>query len=124
MKHEAQNKILISLVILVLLAWGAVNAAAQDAAQEKVKVTGIITTHTTSPTGHSMTLQTAKGSSTVLLGSDVTVQDSGFWMPEKRYYTSALTPGLEVTVEGVSSDDGKTINAKKITLDGLDDKDR
>lgn len=81
------------------------------------KVQGMITTRT----GETLIVKTANGNVTVVLTDDtMTKDDRGLFGLEKQQMSSAvLIPGLKVSVDGTSGDQGRFI-AKTITVDGDD----
>ena len=103
-----KNTIAASLMALFFLA--SVSAFGQ-------KVQGMITTRT----GETLIVKSGGTNVTVVLTDDTkTKDDRGLFGLEKQYMSSVvLIPGLKVSVDGTSDDQGRVI-AKTITVDGDD----
>jgi OmpA-OmpF porin, OOP family len=103
-----QKKIAASLMALVVL-------AAIPAFGAEVK--GIITTRT----GETLVVSSAQGTTTVVLTDNTITRDKkGLFGLDKQHLSSVvLIPGLKVSVNGVTDDQGRLV-AKTITTDGDD----
>lgn len=101
-----------SLMALFLLA----SAAAFGASGDKAKAKGMIT----SRTGETLILKNADGNTTVVLDDSTKVQHpKGLGLRKKQASAAVLIPGLKVSVDGVSDDQGQIV-AKTITFDRND----
>jgi len=106
-----QRKV-IGLALMAVLFLGSALAFGQ-----KVNVKGMITGRG----GETLTVKGAEGTSTVVLTDDTrTVDKRGLFGLEKQQLSSVvLIPGLKVSVDGTTDDQGRII-AKTITTDGDD----
>jgi outer membrane protein OmpA-like peptidoglycan-associated protein len=106
-----------TLGILILL--GSLSSAFvfSAAAQEKAKVKGMIVTRT----GETLIVKANGSNTTVVLTDDTTTKDDkGLFGLDKEIMSNAvLMPGLKVSVDGTSDDQGRVV-AKTITVDGDD----
>jgi OmpA-OmpF porin, OOP family len=86
-------------------------------AQDKVKVKGLITTHT----GETVVLKTSEGTTvTVVLDEDTKVQQpKGLGLRKERVSAAMLIPGLKVSVDGTRRDSTHVL-AKSITFHKVD----
>jgi OmpA-OmpF porin, OOP family len=86
-------------------------------AQDKVKVKGLITTHT----GETIVLKTSEGTTvTVVLDEDTKVQQpKGLGIRKERVSAAMLIPGLKVSVDGTRQDSTHVL-AKSITFHKVD----
>jgi outer membrane protein OmpA-like peptidoglycan-associated protein len=84
---------------------------------DKTQVKGMINTRT----GETLIVQSGGQNTTVVLTDETkTKDDKGLFGLDKQYMSSAvLVPGLKVTVDGYSDDQGRVV-AKTITVDGDD----
>ena len=103
----------VTLTAIFLLA----SVSAFGAGGDKAKAKGMITART----GDTLIVKSAKGSTTVVLTDATTTKDDrGLFGLEKQHMSNVvLIPGLKVSVDGVSDDQGRVI-AKTITVDGDD----
>ena len=103
----------VTVAAIFLLASVSVFGASGDKATAK----GMITTRT----GETLIVKSAEGSTTVVLTDDTTTKDDrGLFGLEKQHMSNVvLIPGLKVSVDGMSDDQGRVI-AKTITVDGDD----
>jgi OOP family OmpA-OmpF porin len=87
------------------------------AGQEKAKVKGIIMGRT----GETLVVKTDSGNTTVVLTDDTTTRDKRglFGLDKTIMSNSVLIPGLKVSVDGTTDDQGRVV-AKTITADGDD----
>jgi outer membrane protein OmpA-like peptidoglycan-associated protein len=71
--------------------------------------------------GETMVVQTSEGKTTVVLADDTRTKDNTglFGLDRKELSQVVLIPGLKVSVDGVSDDQGR-VAAKTITVDGDD----
>ena len=108
-----KKAVVVNLLALFFLA----SASAFGAAGEKTKVEGMINTRG----GETLVVQTADAEVTVVLTDDtVTKDDKGlFGLQKQRLSSAVLIPGLKVSVDGVTDDQGRVV-AKTITVDGDD----
>jgi outer membrane protein OmpA-like peptidoglycan-associated protein len=100
-------------MILLLASLGAFGSS-----DEKAKVKGMII----SRAGETMVVQNSEGSKiTVVLADDTRTKDNTglFGLDRKELSHVVLIPGLKVSVDGVSDDQGR-VAAKTITVDGDD----
>ena len=102
-----------SLMTLCFLA----SVSAFGASGDKTNVKGMIT----SRTGETLIVKSAAGSTTVVLTDDTTTRDKkGLFGLDKQHLSSVvLVPGLKVSVDGTSDEQGRVV-AKTITTDGDD----
>ncbi len=102
-----------SLMTLCFLA----SVSAFGASGDKTNVKGMIT----SRTGETLIVKSADGSTTVVLTDDTTTRDKkGLFGLDKQHLSSVvLVPGLKVSVDGTSDEQGRVV-AKTITTDGDD----
>jgi OmpA-OmpF porin, OOP family len=102
-----------SLMTLFFLA----SVSAFGASGDKANVKGMIT----SRTGETLIVRSAAGSTTVVLTDDTTTRDKkGLFGLDKQHLSSVvLVPGLKVSVDGTSDEQGRVV-AKTITTDGDD----
>lgn len=93
------------------------SAAAFGASGDKAKVQGMII----SRAGETMVVQNSEGKTTVVLGDDTRTKDNTglFGLDRTELSPTVLIPGLKVSVDGVSDDQGR-VAAKTITVDGDD----
>src|SRR5215813_14232864 len=91
--------------------------AAFGATGDKAKVQGMII----SRAGETMVVQTPEGKTTVVLADDTRTKDNTglFGLDRTELSHVVLIPGLKVSVDGVSDDQGR-VAAKTITVDGDD----
>ena len=82
-------------------------------AQDKVKVKGLITTHT----GETIVLKTSEGTTvTVVLDEDTKVQQpKGLGLRKEKVAAALLIPGLKVSVDGTRQD-STHVRAKSVTF--------
>jgi len=108
-----KKAVVVNLIALLFLA----SAAAFAAAGEKTKVEGMIY----SRSGETFVVKTAEAEVTCVLTDDTYTKDNVglFGLEDKKISTAALIPGLKVSVDGVTDDQGR-ITAKTITVDGDD----
>src|SRR5215472_5076221 len=92
-------------------------AAAFGASGDKAKVQGMII----SRAGETMVVQNPEGKTTVVLADDTRTKDNTglFGLDRTELSHVVLIPGLKVSVDGVSDDQGR-VAAKTITVDGDD----
>src|SRR5262244_1123367 len=107
-----QKKFVVTLVTLFFV----LSLAAFDAAGDK-EVKGMII----SRTGETMVVENSEEKTTVVLGDDRRTKDNVglFGLDRKELSSVVLIPGLKVSVDGVSDDQGR-VAAKTITVDGDD----
>ena len=107
-----RKTIVVSLMALVFLA----SLAAFGASGDKAKVKGMII----SRTGETLIVKTSEGNVTVILADDTRTKDNVglFGWGRKEMSSVVLIPGVKVSVDGVSNDQG--VAAKTITVDGDD----
>jgi outer membrane protein OmpA-like peptidoglycan-associated protein len=110
MQRKTMAASLMTLFFLALL-------TAVGASGDKAKVQGMII----SRAGETMVVQTSEGKTTVVLDDDTRTKDNTglFGLDRKELSHVVLIPGLKVSVEGVSDDQGR-VAAKTITVDGDD----
>jgi len=108
-----RKTIVMSLMALVFLA----SLAAFGAAGDKAKVKGMII----SRTGETLIVKSSEGNVTVILADDTRTKDNVglVGLDRKELYYAVLIPGVKVSVDGVSDDQGR-VAAKTITVDGDD----
>jgi len=106
-----RKQIAVSLMTLFFVA-----SLAFGAAGDKAKVKGMII----SRTGETLTVKTTEGNVTVILADDTRTKDNVglFGLDRKEMSSVVLIPGVKVSVDGVSNDQG--VAAKTITVDGDD----
>ena len=99
--------------LMALLFLASVFAVGDD----KAKVKGLINTRT----GETLIVQSGGQNTTVVLTDDTKTRDrKGLFGLDKQQISSAvLIPGLKISVDGVSDDQGRIV-AKTITVDGDD----
>lgn len=104
---------IVSLIGLLLL----MSATAFAGSGDKAKVKGMISGRT----GETLIVKSADGNVTVVLDDNTKTQDRKglFGLDKKQMSSVVLIPGLKVTVEGTSDDQGRIL-AKTITTDGDD----
>src|SRR6201987_1436020 len=87
------------------------------ASGDKAKVKGMINTRT----GETLIVKSADGNTTVVLTDDTTTRDRKglFGLDKQQMSNAVLIPGLKVSVDGTSDDQGRVV-AKTITVDGDD----
>jgi outer membrane protein OmpA-like peptidoglycan-associated protein len=92
------------------------SVGAFGAAGDKAKVKGMIIART----GETLVVKTTEGNVTVVLADDTRTKDNVglFGWGRKEMSSVVLIPGLKVSVDGVSNDQG--VAAKTITIDGDD----
>src|SRR6201993_4770537 len=108
-----RKTIIVSLMTLFFLA----SLTAFGASGDKAKVQGMII----SRAGETMVVQNPEGKITVVLADDTRTKDNTglFGLDRKELSHVVLIPGLKVSVDGVSDDQGR-VAAKTITVDGDD----
>jgi OmpA-OmpF porin, OOP family len=108
-----RKTIVVSLMTVLFVTW----AVAFGAAGDKAKVKGMII----SRAGETMVVQNTEGKTTVVVGDDTRTKDNIglFGLDRKELSHVVLIPGLKVSVDGVSDDQGR-VAAKTITVDGDD----
>ena len=108
-----RKTIVVSLMAFVFLA----SLAAFGASGDKAKVKGMII----SRTGETLIVSTSDGKVTVVLADDTRAKDNVglFGWGRKELSSVVLIPGVKVSVDGVSDDQGR-VAAKTITVDGDD----
>src|SRR5215831_8339535 len=108
-----RKTILLSPMTLFFLA----SLTAFGASGDNAKVQGMIIARA----GEMMVVQNSEGKTTVVLGDDTRTKDNVglFGLDRKELSHVALIPGLKVSVDGVSDDQGR-VAAKTITVDGDD----
>jgi OmpA-OmpF porin, OOP family len=108
-----RKTIVMSLMTLLFL----VSLTAFGASGDKAKVQGMII----SRAGETMVVQNSEGKITVVLDDDTRTKDNTglFGLDRKELSHVVLIPGLKVSVDGVSDDQGR-VAAKTITVDGDD----
>jgi outer membrane protein OmpA-like peptidoglycan-associated protein len=108
-----RKTIVVSLMALVSLS----SLAAFGASGDKAKVQGMII----SRAGETMVVKTSGGNMTVVLADDTRTKDNTglFGIDRKEMSSVVLIPGVKVSVDGVSDDQGR-VTAKTITVDGDD----
>jgi OmpA-OmpF porin, OOP family len=108
-----RKAIVASLTTLFFLA----SLTAFGASGDKAKVQGMII----SRAGETMVVQNSQGNTTVVLGDETRTKDNTglFGLDRKELSHVVLIPGLKVSVDGVSDDQGR-VAAKTITVDGDD----
>ena len=106
-----RKQIEVSLMTLFFVA-----SLAFGAAGDKAKVKGMII----SRTGETLIVKTSEGNVTVILADDTRTKDNVglFGWGRKEMSGVVLIPGVKVSVDGVSNDQG--VAAKTITVDGDD----
>jgi len=110
--HRNQKTIVASVIAVCLLA----AVSAFGASGEKAKAKGMII----SRTGETLIVTTPGGKVTVVLDDSTKVQQpKGVGIRKKQVSAAVLIPGLKVSVEGVSDDQGRIV-AKSITFDSND----
>ena len=107
-----RKTIVVGLMALVFLA----SLSAFGASGDKAKVKGMII----SRTGETLIVKTSEGNVTVILADDTRTKDNVglFGWGRKEMSSVVLIPGVKVSVDGVSNDQG--VAAKTITVDGDD----
>ena len=107
-----RKTIVVGLMALVFLA----SLAAFGASGDKAKVQGMIIART----GETMVVKTSGGNMTVVLADNTRTKDNTglFGIDRKEMSSVVLIPGVKVSVDGVSNDQG--VAAKTITVDGDD----
>jgi outer membrane protein OmpA-like peptidoglycan-associated protein len=108
-----RKTIVVSLMALVFLA----SLAAFGASGDKAKVEGMII----SRAGETMVVRSSAGKVTVVLADDTRTKDNTglFGWGRTEMSNVVLIPGVKVSVDGVSDDQGR-VTAKTITVDGDD----
>ena len=108
-----RKAIVVSLATLFFMA----ALTAFGASGDKAKVQGMII----SRAGETMVVQNSEGKITVVLGDETRTKDNTglFGLDRKELSHVVLIPGLKVSVDGVSDDQGR-VAAKTITVDGDD----
>jgi len=108
-----RKAIVVSLAALFVMA----ALTAFGASGDKAKVQGMII----SRAGETMVVQNSEGKITVVLGDETRTKDNTglFGLDRKELSHVVLIPGLKVSVDGVSDDQGR-VAAKTITVDGDD----
>jgi OOP family OmpA-OmpF porin len=106
-----------TIVVSLMTVLFVTSAVAFGAAGDKAKVKGMII----SRAGETMVVQNAEGKTTVVVGDDTRTKDNIglFGLDRKELSHVVLIPGLKVSVDGVSDDQGR-VAAKTITVDGDD----
>ena len=107
-----QKTIVVSLMTVLFVT----SVAAFGAAGDK-EVKGMIIARA----GETIVVQSSEGKTTVVLGDDTRTKDNVglFGLDRKELSHVVLIPGLKVSVDGVSDDQGR-VAAKTITVDGDD----
>jgi outer membrane protein OmpA-like peptidoglycan-associated protein len=105
--------IVVRLMALLLLT----SVSAFGASGDKAKAKGMINTRT----GETLIVKSADGDVTVVLTDDTTTRDRKglFGLDKQQLSNAVLIPGLKVSVDGVSDEQGRVV-AKTITVDGDD----
>jgi outer membrane protein OmpA-like peptidoglycan-associated protein len=108
-----RKTIAVSLMACFFLA----SLAAFGASGDKAKVQGMII----SRAGETMVVQNSEGKTTVVLADETRTKDNTglFGLDRTELSHVVLIPGLKVSVDGVSDDQGR-VAAKTITVDGDD----
>src|SRR5262249_1885441 len=108
-----RKTIVVSLMTVLLVT----SVAAFGAAGDKAEVKGMIIARA----GETMVVQNPEGKTTVVLADDTRTKDNIglFGLDRKELSHVVLIPGLKVSVDGVSDDQGR-VAAKTITVDGDD----
>jgi OOP family OmpA-OmpF porin len=108
-----RKTVVLSLMTLFFVA----SVAAFGASGDKTKVQGMII----SRAGETMVVQNSEGKTTVVLADDTRTKDNVglFGLDRIELSHVVLIPGLKVSVDGVSDDQGR-VAAKTITVDGDD----
>jgi OmpA-OmpF porin, OOP family len=108
-----RKTMVVSLMTLFFLA----SLTAFGASGDKAKVQGMII----SRAGETMVVQTSEGKITVVLADETRTKDNTglFGLDRQELSHVVLIPGLKVSVDGVSDDQGR-VAAKTITVDGDD----
>ena len=108
-----RKTIVVSLMGLVFLA----SLAAFAASGDKAKVKGMIIARA----GETMVVKTSEGNVTVVVTDNTRTKDNTglFGLDRKELSQVVLIPGLKVSVDGVSDEQGR-VTAKTITVDGDD----
>src|SRR6201988_446051 len=108
-----RKTVVVSLMTVLFLT----SVAALGASGDKAKAKGMITTRT----GQTLIVKSSDGNTTVVLTDDTKTRDrKGLFGLDKQQISSAvLIPGLKISVDGVSDDQGRIV-AKTITVDGDD----
>jgi outer membrane protein OmpA-like peptidoglycan-associated protein len=108
-----RKTIVVSLMALVFLA----SLAAFGASGDKAKVKGMIIARA----GETMIVKTSEGNVTVVVTDDTRTKDNVglFGWGRKEMSNVVLIPGVKVSLDGVSDDQGR-VAAKTITVDGDD----
>lgn len=106
-----------TIVVSLMTLFFAASVAAFGASGEKAKVRGMII----SRAGDTMVVQNSEGKTTVVLADDTRTKDNVglFGLDRIELSHVVLIPGLKVSVDGVSDDQGR-VAAKTITVDGDD----
>jgi OmpA-OmpF porin, OOP family len=108
-----RQTMVVSLITLFFLA----SLTAFGASGDKAKVQGMII----SRAGETMVVQNSEGKMTVVLADETRTKDNTglFGLDRQELSHVVLIPGLKVSVDGVSDDQGRVV-AKTITVDGDD----
>jgi outer membrane protein OmpA-like peptidoglycan-associated protein len=108
-----RKAIVVSLATLFFMA----SLTAFGASGDKAKVQGMII----SRAGETMVVQNSEGKMTVVLADETRTKDNTglFGLDRQELSHVVLIPGLKVSVDGVSDDQGRVV-AKTITVDGDD----
>src|SRR5256884_1749444 len=108
-----RKTMLVSLMTLFFLA----SLTAFGASGDKAKVQGMIM----SGAGETMVVKNSEGKITVVLADETRTKDNTglFGLDRQELSHVVLIPGLKVSVDGVSDDQGR-VAAKTITVDGDD----
>ena len=106
-----------TIVVSLMTVLFVTSVAAFGAAGDKAKVKGMII----SRAGETMVVQNSEGKITVIVADDTRTKDNTglFGLERKELSHVVLIPGLKVSVDGVSDDQGR-VAAKTITVDGDD----
>jgi OOP family OmpA-OmpF porin len=112
--NTSRKTIVANLMALCLLASLAAFGASGD---DKAKVKGMII----SRTGETLIVKTSEGNVTVVLTNDTRTKDNVglFGWGRKEMSNVVLIPGVKVSVDGVSEEQGRVV-AQTITVDGDD----
>jgi len=106
-----------TIVVSLMTVLFVTSVATFGAVGDKAKVKGMII----SRTGETMVVENSEEKTTVVLGDDRRTKDNVglFGLDRKELSSVVLIPGLKVSVDGVSDDQGR-VAAKTITVDGDD----
>src|SRR5438477_8569409 len=107
-QHMQRKQIAVSLMTLFFVA-----SLAFGAAGDKAKVKGMII----SRTGETLTVKTTEGNVTVILADDTRTKDNVglFGLDRKEMSSVVLIPGVKVSVDGASNDQGVVAKRSRST---------